>query len=474
MTQAPCQIDAERALLGAILFDNQTLSRVPSLRAEHFYDPIHARIFAFVLEADAAGRLGDLGAAKARFASDEGLKEVGGADYLHELTEVAGPAAAAPEYARSIYEAAILREMIRVGGEIASDAADPGQMHRASELLLEAEQKLVSLQRTGPSSGGFVPLRAALRETIEMANEAHQRGDGLSGIPTGLKDLDNQIGGLQKSDLIVVAGRPGMGKTALATNTAFSIASRFKEEGSGPLRRTIDGGRVAFYSLEMSTEQLATRIISEVTGIPSNRIRRGRLSNTEMERVIACEQELANIPLYIDATGGLPIESLAARARRMARSTGLDLIVVDYIQLAAGKDGGERNRAVEVGQITTGLKALAKELNVPVLALSQLSRSVEARDNKRPLLGDLRESGSIEQDADVVLFLYREEYYLKDREPQHLGPKHDEWRADMAAVKAVAECIVAKQRHGPLGTVKLHFDAALTKYGNLQKQEELM
>ncbi len=344
-----------------------------------------------------------------------------------------------------------------------------------SNQIEEAEKRLFDLAEKGQYNTGFQPFETALYNAIDMASAAYKRDGHLSGLATGLADLDRQMGGLQASDLIIVAGRPGMGKSALATNIGFNVAKAWRGElqPDGTMK-TVDGGIVGLFSLEMSAEQLATRIIAEQSGVSSAAIRRGRIDENEFARIVEASREMQRIPFYIDQTGGLSIAQLAARARRLKRQRGLDLLIVDYIQLLSGSSRrGSDNRVQEVTEITTTLKALAKELNVPIIALSQLSRQVESRDDKRPQLSDLRESGSIEQDADVVMFIFREEYYLKNKEPKPGTAEYFTWQDDMAKVHGVAEVIIGKQRHGPTGTVRLHFEDAFTRFSNLASDDEL-
>ncbi|MBN9060589.1 MAG: replicative DNA helicase, partial [Rhizobiales bacterium] len=338
----------------------------------------------------------------------------------------------------------------------------------------DAERRLFALAETGRNDGGFQSFEDALKAAIDMASAAYQRDGHLSGISTGLDDLDRQMGGLQPSDLIVLAGRPAMGKTSLVTNIAFNIAKAYRGEvqpdGS---TKSVNGGIVGFFSLEMSSEQLATRIIAEQSGVSSSHIRRGSLDERQFAKVVEASREMARIPLYIDQTGGISIAQLTARARRLKRQRGLDLLIIDYLQLLQGSGKGQANRVQEITEITTGLKALAKELAVPVIALSQLSRQVEAREDKRPQLADLRESGSIEQDADVVMFVYRDEYYLKGKMPKEGTEEFFKWQAEMEQVAGVAEVIIGKQRHGPTGTVPLQFEAEITRFSNLAKRDHL-
>ncbi len=471
----PHNIDAEQALLGAILFDNEVYNRLGDfLRPEHFYDPVHQRIYEVLATLIQRGALADAVVLKNRFEQDEGLAEIGGVEYLSFLLHNAPSGAAAPSYAQLIFDLAIRRQLIRVGDEIKMFAENAETEATAEEQIEAAERKLFDLAETGGSQGGFDSFETAVLKSIESAAAAYDRDGGLSGISTGLIDLDRQLGGLHQSDLIILAGRPSMGKTALAANIAFNVAKQHKtgldERG---IEKTVDGGVVAFFSLEMSSDQLATRLIAEQSGVPSNKIRRGEITPEQFDHVRDAASEIQQIPLFIDDTGGLSIGALVARSRRLKRTQGLDLIVVDYLQLLTGGAmmKANDNRVQEITKITMGLKALAKELDVPVLALAQLSRQVEQRDDKRPQLSDLRESGSIEQDADVVMFVFREEYYLSRQEPREGTEEHHQWQQDMEELHAKAEVIIGKQRHGPIGTIKLAFTAELTKFSNLAQDD---
>ncbi len=467
---APHNLEAEQALLGALLYDNEIYYRtLDYLKAEHFYDPVHAAIYETIVHTISGGGLADAISLQSPLQHHEGLKQIGGVEYLAHLLSEAASAANAPEYARLIYDLSLRRDLMRIGADIAKEAVDPVEPKSGRDLIESAEQKLFTLAEIGGVSRGFKPFEEALRESMQMAEAAHKRDGGLSGLATGLDDLDHKLGGLHKSDLLILAGRPSMGKTALATNIAFHIARNYKFEVRDGDRHTTDGGIVAFFSLEMSSEQLATRLLAEYSGISSSQIRRGEVSKDDFETLANASIELNNIPLHIDDTGGLPIGALAARARRLKRTSGLDLIVVDYLQLLTTQGRRNDGRVQEVSEITQKLKSLAKELNVPVIALSQLSRQVEQRDDKRPQLSDLRESGSIEQDADVVMFVYREAYYLGRSQPREDTAEHAEWTERMSAVKRKAEVIVGKQRHGPIGTVDLSFTEELTKFGNLDE-----
>jgi len=469
---APANIDAEQALLGAILFDNAAYERIGDLlRPTDFYDPFHARLFAAMEEHIRKGQLAEPIVLMERFRQDVAFEEMGGLRYLADLVDRAPPAANATDYARVVHDLALRRELIRIGGDISVGAQGEADT-TAREQIEAAEQQLYALAETGTSSTGFTPFADALRGAVEMAAEAYSRDGGLAGLSTGLVDLDRILGGLHPSDLIICAGRPSMGKSSLALNIAFDVARHYAWEpqvdGS---RKTVNGGVVAFFSLEMSAEQLAMRLLAEVSGVPSDRVRKGEIDAAEFGMVRDAALEIQEAPLFIDDTGGLSMAQLAARARRLKRTSGLDLIVVDYLQLVTSADRGRNdNRVQEVTEVTQGLKALAKELSVPIIAGAQLSRQVENREDKRPQLADLRESGSIEQDADVVMSIYRESYYLSRTEPREGTPEHLAWQEEMDQVRNVAEVIVGKQRHGPIGTVKLSFNENLTKFGNLARE----
>ena len=468
---APHNLEAEQALLGAILFDNETYNRItPNLQDRHFFDPVHGRIFAACAEIISAGELADGVTLKERFARDGGIKEIGGALYLMKLMEMAAPLTAqAQSYAELIYDLALRRELIRVGNVIADLAENPPDDHDAEDIIEEAERTLFTLAESGTSASGFSPFSKALATSIEVAAAAYESKSEVSGIATHFEDLDRMLGGMHPSDLVILAGRPSMGKAALATNIAFNIAKarlafdRAPEDGK-PVDK---GGVVAFFSLEMSAEQLATRLLSDAAEIESDRIRRGKISKQEYERLADEAVNLQKLPLHIDETGAIGIAQLQARARRLQRTMGLDCIVVDYLQLVTSSSRKSDGRVQEVSEITQGLKALAKDLKVPVIALSQLSRQVETREDKRPQLSDLRESGSIEQDADVVLFVYRESYYLERAEPREGTDEHIAWMRQVDEVRNQAEVIIGKQRHGPIGKVKLFFDSRYTRFGNL-------
>ena len=473
LAQLPHNIEAEQALLGALLFDNGAFERLSDqLQPSDFYEPFHARLFAAIADYILKGMLAEPIVLVDRFRNDPAFEELGGLRYLADLVDRAPPAANAAEYGRTIHDLALRRELIRIGGDISIGAASHEDGLTARDQIEAAEQQLYSLAESGGASTGFVALNEALRGAVEMAAEAFGRDGGLAGLSTGLIDLDQKLGGLHPSDLLILAGRPSMGKSALAVNIAFNVARNYawepQPDGS---RKTVNGGIVAFFALEMSAEQLGMRLLAEVSGVSGDRLRKGEIDASEFGRVRDAAEEISSAPLYIDDTGGLMISKLAARARRLKRQSGLDLIVVDYLQLITGSGArAAEGRVQEVSQITASLKALAKELSVPVLALAQLSRQVEQREDKRPQLSDLRESGSIEQDADAVMFIYRESYYKSRTEPREGTPEHLTWQEDMDRIRNLAEVIIGKQRHGPIGTVKLHFNEDLTKFGNLARE----
>jgi len=469
----PSNIEAEQALLGILMYDNAAYERLSDqLNGRHFYEPFHQRLYSAIESHIRKGQLAEPILLAEEFKKDAAFEELGGIRYLADLFERAPPAANAADYGRAIYDLALRRDLIRIGGEIMVEAQGADPDITARDQIEQAEQKLYGLAESGTSSGGFVPFASALTGAVQMAAAAYSRDGGLAGLSTGLMDLDRQLGGLHPSDLLILAGRPSMGKTALATNIAFNVARSYawepQPDGS---RKTASGGVVAFFSLEMSAEQLAMRILADASGVSGDKLRKGEIDASEFGRLRDAAIEIQEAPLYVDATGGLSIAKLTARARRLKRSVGLDLIVIDYLQLVTTDNGGrDSNRVQEVSAITGGLKALAKELNVPVLALSQLSRQVENRDDKKPQLSDLRESGSIEQDADAVMFVYREAYYLGRTEPREGTPEHMTWQEEMDKIANLAEVIIGKQRHGPIGTVKLHFNSDTTKFGNLARE----
>ena len=466
----PHNIEAEQQLLGAILTNNEVYDRVSSIiEPEHFFDPVHRKIYETAKARIVKNAIASPVTLKAFLEDDPGLQELGGAAYLVTLAGASISAFAARDYAQLIYDLAIRRQLIGIGRNISDKAAKTDVDSEPAEQIVEAEQALYSLAEKGQADSGFVSFLKAATQALETANAAYQRDGGLAGISTGLMDMDKKLGGLHKSDLLILAGRPSMGKTSLATNIAFNIAKAYRKgkltDGS---EGAVNGGVVGFYSLEMSSEQLAARILSEAAQVPSEQIRRGDMTEEEFRRFVDAVKDLEACPLHIDDTPALPISQLAARARRLKRTHGLDVLIVDYLQLvrpASAKD----SRVNEVSEITQGLKAIAKELDIPVIALSQLSRQVESRDDKRPQLSDLRESGSIEQDADVVMFVFREEYYAEREKPGDDSPDIVAWQERMERLHGKAEVIIGKQRHGPIGTVELSFEGRFTRFGNLVK-----
>ncbi|MEM9211508.1 MAG: replicative DNA helicase [Pseudomonadota bacterium] len=469
--EIPHNIEAEQALLGTLLVNNEVYDRVSNLiSSDHFYDPVHGRIFEIAESRISKGALASPVTLKSFMEDDEGLQALGGAAYLVRLAGAAISVFAARDYAQMIYDMAIRRDLMEIGHEITHKAQTIDVESEPADQIVEAEQRLYTLSEQGNKDSGFQSFLKAVTDAVNVANAAFQRDGGLAGLSTGLEDMDKKLGGLHKSDLLILAGRPSMGKTSLATNIAFNIAKAYKKgalpDGS---EGAVNGGVVGFYSLEMSAEQLAARILSEAAEIPSEQIRRGDMNEQEFRRFVEAAKALENCPLYIDDTAALPISQLAARARRLKRTRGLDVLIVDYLQLvrpASSKD----SRVNEVSEITQGLKAIAKELDIPVVALSQLSRQVESRDDKRPQLSDLRESGSIEQDADVVMFVFREEYYKEREKPgEHDTEAMMKWMEEMERLQGKAEIIIGKQRHGPIGTVDLAFEGQFTRFSNLVK-----
>ena len=471
----PHNIEAEQALLGALLVNNDAFDRVSDfLRPPHFSEELHRRIYEVCGQLIRAGKVATIITMKTFLAGIELPEGVTVQAYLARLAAAATTVINAEDYGRTIHDLAVRRDLINIGEEVVNLAYDSPIDSSPRQQIEEAERKLYAIAETGRYDGGFQRFGDALAIAIDMANAAYQRDGRLSGMATGLIDLDEKMGGLQKSDLIIVAGRPGMGKTALATNIAFNVAKAYQaEQQPDGSRKAVNGGVVGFFSLEMSAEQLATRVIAEQAGVASYKIRRGDITEEDFRRITEAAREMQSIPFYIDQSGGISIAQLTARARRLKRQKGLDLLVVDYLQLLAGSRARSDNRVQELTEITTGLKALAKELAVPIIALSQLSRQVESRDDKRPQLSDLRESGSIEQDADVVLFVYREEYYLRNREPREGTEEHIAWMAEMERAHGRAEAIIGKQRHGPTGTVPLAFEAEITRFSNLAEEDKL-
>ena len=476
---APYNPEAEMALLGALLNHNAIYDKVGGyLKPEHFSEAVHAELYQLMARLIGRGHAVTAVTLMPYAEKIPGIEDLGGAaKYLSRLVAAAAPMSAANDYAREIYDLARRRWLMEIGSELVVEAKTPDADRSVGDIIEQTERQLYEVAEEARFGQGFVGFSEALKQSIDMAAAAYERDGGLSGLATGLSDLDRMLGGLQPSDLIILAGRPGMGKTALATAIAYHVARTYKpaQVSPGEPPRAEDGGIVAFFSLEMSAEQLATRIVSAEAEIPSHQIRRGNISPEEFERLREVAAQIEQAPLFIDDTGGLTIAQLAARARRIKRQHGLDLIVVDYLQLLSGTTRrSQENRVQELTEITTNLKALAKELNVPIMALSQLSRQVENREDKRPQLSDLRESGSIEQDADVVLFIYRDEYYLKQKEPSpEEKEKYLKWMEAMERAHGIAEVIIAKQRHGPVGKVEVQFTESFTRFGDLEKNVEI-
>jgi len=470
----PHNFEAEMALLGAILSNNRAYDRVSEfLLPEHFADARHQRIYDAVRRLIELGQIADPVTLRDMFSHDGTLDEIGGPDYLARLAGSVASVINAEDYGRTVHDRALRRALIAIGEDVVNRAYEINLDINATDQIEMAEAALYDLATDGAYEGDFKSFHQALTSAVEVAEAAYKRDGNLAGVATHLIDLDRQLGGLHSSDLLILAGRPSMGKTALSTNIAFNAAKAYREERKDDgSTHVVDGAVVGFFSLEMSAEELATRILAEQSGISSHRIRRGEVSSEEFPKLVEASHTLAHLPLFIDDTAGLTVSALRTRARRLKRQHNLGLIVVDYLQLMRPSPGSrQENRVQEISEITRSLKGIAKELQVPVLALSQLSRAVEQREDKRPQLADLRESGSIEQDADVVMFVFREEYYLERAKPDDGSDKIIEWQEKMDRVHNVAELIVAKQRHGPVGTVKLFFNPELTKFGNLDRHD---
>jgi replicative DNA helicase len=465
----PQNVEAEAALLGALMIDNRLVEDVQlKLKPHHFFEPLHSKIYEAILKLTDSNRVANPVTLRPLFESDESIKELGGPAYLAQLTGSGAAVIGARDFAQQIYDLALLRALIGVGRDLVEGALDTSEDVAPLAQIERAESALYSVAEEGGAEGRAKSFSDATKEALEMAERALNSGGHLSGITTGLESLNGKIGGLHKSDLIIVAGRPGMGKSSLGTNIAFAAAKRFQqdlEDGIEPEKSA--GAGAALFSLEMSADQLATRILAEQSGISSENLRMGRISQQEFRHLARAAAELQSLPLYIDDTPGLTIAALRTRARRLKRQKGIGLIVVDYLQLlqGTGKNSND-NRVQEISEISRGLKQLAKELDVPVIGLSQLSRAVEQREDKRPQLSDLRESGSIEQDADIVLFIYREDYYLASKQPSDDHPDFAQWQEEMARAYGTAEVIVAKQRHGATGKIRLRFDSRITKFSD--------
>ena len=458
----PSNIEAEQSLIGSVLVNNDIIDEISNIvNAGKFFDPIHRKIYEVMENLNNKGMIANPITLKNYFENDSSLSEVGGVDYLVKLTRFSSSIKQAIDYAKIIHEMYVKRELIFISDGIEDQAKDDQTEKTGENIIEDAEKSLFDLAERGNFSQTFMKFNQAVDQTIEMATLAMKSDHGIIGVPTGLTDLDQKLGGLHKSDLIIIAGRPSMGKTALATNIAFYAAKNMQENN--------EKGSVAFFSLEMSSEQLSTRILSEQARISSHEIRTGKASEDTLNRYIETSRNIYDLPLYIDETPAIAISTLSNRARRIKRLFGLKLIVVDYIQLMKTNSNRMDGRVQEISEITQGLKALAKELNVPVVALSQLSRAVEQRDDKKPQLSDLRESGSIEQDADVVIFVYREQYYLERKKPKEGSIEFAEWQSKMSDIHGGAELILGKHRHGSTGVVHVEFEGEFTKFKDLIK-----
>ncbi len=457
--ELPNNIEAEQAVIGSILVSNDIFDEINTIISSiNFYDPMHQKIFEAIESLIYKGMLANPITLKNYFENEKDDLNI--PEYLVKITKFSTSVRQAVEYSKIIYDMFVRRELIKIS-EQTIDSAKLNDLDTNGQTIIEnSERLLFDLAEKGSFNSSLVKFDEAMKQTIEMASAAYKNEEGIVGVPTGLRDLDDKLGGLHQSDLIIIAGRPSMGKTSLATNIAFNAAQKLQDTGKK--------SSIAFFSLEMSSEQLSTRIISEQARISSNDIRRGRISDDQFDKFLETSKNISELPLYIDETPAITIAALSNRARRIKRLFGLDMIVVDYIQLMRGTTFNKDGRVQEISQITQGLKAIAKELSVPVVALSQLSRQVEQRDDNKPLLSDLRESGSIEQDADVVMFVYREAYYLQRKEPRAATVEHAEWQAKMNEVAHLAQLIIGKQRHGPIGNVTLEFEERFTKFKDTQ------
>ena len=467
----PQNVEAEAALLGALMIDNRLVEDIQlKLKPLHFFEPLHGRVYEAILRLTDSNRIANPVTLKPLFDADEGMKEVGGPSYLAQLTGSGAAVIGARDFATQIYDLALLRALVGVGRELVEGALDTSEDVAPLAQIERAETELYRVAEEGGADGKAKSFGEASKEALQLAEKALNSGGHLSGITTGLDSLNGKIGGLHKSDLVIVAGRPGMGKSSLATNIAFASAQRLLRDNEDGIEPAKSGGAaVALFSLEMSADQLATRILAEQSGISSENLRMGRISQSEFRSLARAAAELQTLPLYIDDTPGLTIAALRTRSRRLKRQKGIGMVIVDYLQLlqGSGKGSAGDNRVQEISEISRGLKQLAKELDLPVVALSQLSRAVEQREDKRPQLSDLRESGSIEQDADIVLFIYREDYYLAAKQPGDDHPDFSAWQEEMQRAYGLAEVIVAKQRHGSTGKVRLKFDSRITKFSDL-------
>ena len=458
----PSNIEAEQALIGSILVNNDIIDEISNIvNHKNFYDPLHSKIYNLIENLHNKGMIANPITLKNSFENDAALSEIGGTEYLVKLTRFSSSVKQSIDYAKIVHEKFVKRELVQISETLSDEAVDETIDKTGENIIQDTEKSLFDLAERGTFRQSFLKFNQALDQTIEMATNAMKSDHGIVGVPTGLNDLDERLGGLHRSDLVIIAGRPSMGKTALATNIGYYAAKKILNDNKK--------SSIAFFSLEMSSEQLSTRILSEQSRIKSNDIRRGKVTEEEFNRLIETSRNIHDLPLYIDETPAITISTLSNRARRIKRLFGLDLIIVDYIQLMTTSSKRYDGRVQEISEITQGLKALAKELSVPVLALSQLSRAVEQRDDKKPQLSDLRESGSIEQDADVVMFVFREEYYLERKEPKLGTIEHGEWQAKMNEIIGSADIIIGKQRHGPTGNIKVEFEGIYTKFKDASK-----
>ena len=457
--ELPSNIEAEQSVIGSILVTNEIFDEINTIVSNiNFFDPMHQKIFNAIESMIYKGMLANPITLKNYFEKEKDDLDI--PEYLVKITKFSTSVRQAIEYSKIIYDMYVRRELIKISEQMIDNAKENDLETNGQNIIENSERLLYDLAEKGTFNSSLIKFDDAMKQTIEMASAAYKNEGGIVGVPTGLRDLDNKLGGLHQSDLIIIAGRPSMGKTSLATNIAFNAAQNIQENGIK--------SSVAFFSLEMSSEQLSTRIISEQARISSSDIRRGRISDEQFDQFLETSKNISELPLFIDETPAISIAAMSNRARRIKRLYGLNLIVVDYIQLMKGSFNNKDGRVQEISQITQGLKAIAKELGVPVLALSQLSRQVEQRDDHKPQLSDLRESGSIEQDADVVMFVYREGYYLQRKEPREATVEHAEWQAKMNEVAHLAEIIIGKQRHGPIGKVTLEFEERFTKFKDTQ------
>ncbi len=480
VTRLPHNTEAEQVLIGALLANNKAYEKVSEfLKSEHFADPIHAKVYNVMSRLIQKGHVADVITLKNYFEQEGTLNEVGGIAYLVKLSQSSTPAVNIEYYAQFVYDKFLRRELISIGYDIASQAMNETLEDTTAHQMEKAEKRLFDLAMHGDGQKGFQDFGASLNQALELIEKAYQKEGKVSGLPTGLNDLDKKMGGLNDSDLIILAGRPAMGKSALAMNIAYNVADYMMNADNMDQH---DKG-VAIFSLEMSADQLASRILASITDTAGHKLRNGDMDNAEFNRIVAAVRSYQKLPLYIDDTPGITINTIRTRARRLKRTHGLGLIIIDYIQLISGSEGrkGEGNRVQEVSEISRGLKILAKELKVPVIALSQLNRGLEQRDDKRPLMSDLRESGSIEQDADIVMFVFRENYYIHNAEPkrntgetdEHFLKRTEEWQQRDRETANLGEVIVGKHRHGSTGTVKLFWNAEFARFSNLTRDEYL-